>query len=161
MRNREDAEDAVQDCFLSAFLHLKNFDGRSQFATWLTRIAINAALAKLRKKRGNREVTMDDPSPSPEPGFRWEIQDAGPDPEETYRLHERQKMMNAAIAALRPRARDVVEIHQLQEHSVKETAEILGISTGAVKTRMFHARITLRRMPVLKGFGKFESACTS
>jgi RNA polymerase sigma-70 factor (ECF subfamily) len=161
MRNREDAEDAVQDCFLSAFLHLKDFDGRSQFATWLTRIAINAALAKLRKKRGIREVTMDDPGPSPELGLRWEIQDASPDPEETYCLHERKKMMNAAIAALRPRARDVVEIHQLQENSAKETAEILGISTAAVKTRMYHARIALHRMPVLKGFGKLESACTS
>ena len=52
MPNREDVEDAVQDCFLNAFVHLKDFDGRSRFATWLTRIAINAALMKLRKKRG-------------------------------------------------------------------------------------------------------------
>ena len=49
IRNREDAEDAAQECFLNAFVHLKTFDGRSQFATWLTRIAINAALMKLRK----------------------------------------------------------------------------------------------------------------
>src|SRR6202008_5020612 len=49
-RNREDAEDAVQECFLNAFVHLKSFDGRSQFSTWLTRIAVNAALMKLRKK---------------------------------------------------------------------------------------------------------------
>src|SRR5712664_3399190 len=51
MRNREDAEDAAQECFLNAFVHLKDFDGRSRFATWLTRIAINAALMKLRKNR--------------------------------------------------------------------------------------------------------------
>jgi DNA-directed RNA polymerase specialized sigma24 family protein len=66
-RNREDAEDAVQDCFLNAFVHLKDFDGRSQFATWLTRIAINAALMKLRKNRGAREVPIDEPNPSSEP----------------------------------------------------------------------------------------------
>src|SRR5258705_4965403 len=64
MRNREDAEDAAQECFLNAFVHLKDFDGRSQFATWLTRIAINAALMKLRKNRGAREVPIDEPNPS-------------------------------------------------------------------------------------------------
>src|SRR5580700_49212 len=75
MRNREDAEDAVQDCFLNAFVHLKDFDGRSQFATWLTRIAINAALMKLRKKRGIREVPMDEPKPWHELGAHQQIQD--------------------------------------------------------------------------------------
>src|SRR6202051_3067822 len=63
-RNREDAEDAAQECFLSAFVHLKDFDGRSQFATWLTRIAINAALMKLRKNRGAQEIPIDEPNPS-------------------------------------------------------------------------------------------------
>src|SRR3984957_9915297 len=63
-RNREDAEDAAQECSLSAFVHLKDFDGRSQFSTWLTSIAINAALMKLRKNLGVREVPMDEPYPS-------------------------------------------------------------------------------------------------
>src|SRR5260370_17816134 len=62
VRSREDAEDAAQECFLNAFVHLKDFDGRSQFATWLTRIAINAALMKLRKNRGPREVPIDEPN---------------------------------------------------------------------------------------------------
>jgi RNA polymerase sigma-70 factor (ECF subfamily) len=152
MRHREDAEDAVQDCFLSAFLHLKDFDGRSQFATWLTRIAINAALAKLRKKRGIREVPMDEPSASLERETQREIPDEAPDPEETYRLRERRQIVNAAISELRPRVRKVVELHHLQEHSVSETARILGISVAAAKARMFHARVTLHRMPLLKNF---------
>src|ERR1700688_1235340 len=63
IRNREDAEDVTQECFLSAFVHLKDFDGRSQFATWLTRIAINAALMNLRKKCGVQEVPIDEPNP--------------------------------------------------------------------------------------------------
>src|SRR5580704_11118464 len=66
-RNRGDAEDAAQECFLNAFVHLKDFYGRSQFTTWLTRIAINAALMKLRKNRGAREVPIDEPNPSSEP----------------------------------------------------------------------------------------------
>jgi RNA polymerase sigma-70 factor (ECF subfamily) len=150
LRNREDAEDAAQDCFLNAFVHLHSFDGRSQFVTWLTRIAINAALAKLRKKRGIREVPMDEPNASRERGAPREIQDNSPDPEETYRLRERRQIVNATISELRPRAREVVELHQLQEHSVRETAQILGISIAAVKARMFHARATLHRMPLLK-----------
>ena len=84
-RNREDAEDAVQDCLLSAFVHLKGFDGRSRFATWLTRIAINAALMKLRKNRWIRELPMDEPNLWPELRVHSEIQDEGLDPEEAYR----------------------------------------------------------------------------
>jgi RNA polymerase sigma factor (sigma-70 family) len=152
-RNREDAEDSVQDSFLSAFVHLKDFDGRSQFVTWLTRIAINSALAKLRKKRGIREIPMDEPSPSGETTAFFEVADSGPDPEEQYRRREREQIVTAAIDGLKPKARSVVEIHQIQERSLKETAQVLGISAAAAKARMFHARAALRRMPLLKGMG--------
>jgi RNA polymerase sigma-70 factor (ECF subfamily) len=150
IRNREDAEDAAQECFLNAFVHLKDFDGRSQFATWLTRIAINAALMKLRKNRGAREVPMDEPNPSFESVAQREFRDDAPDPEESCSLRERKRIVKSAISDLRPRARRVVELHQLQEHSLRETAQILGISTAAVKARMFHARVALHRMPLLQ-----------
>jgi RNA polymerase sigma factor (sigma-70 family) len=153
-RNREDAEDAAQECFLSAFVHLKDFDGRSQFATWLTRIAINAALMKLRKKRGLQEVPMDEPNPSFEPVAQREFRDGAPDPEESCSARERRRILQSAISGLQPRARRVVELHQLQEHSLRETAQILGISTTAVKARMFHARVTLHRMPVLQSVAR-------
>jgi RNA polymerase sigma factor (sigma-70 family) len=153
IRNREDAEDAAQECFLSAFVHLKDFDGRSQFATWLTRIAINAALMKLRKNRRAREVPIDEPNPSSEPVAQQEFRDDAPDPEESCSLRERKRIVVSAISGLRPRARDVVELIHLQEHSVRETAQILGISTAAVKTRMFHARAALHRMPLLQSVG--------
>ena len=154
VRSREDAEDAAQECFLSAFVHLKDFDGRSQFATWLTRIAINAALMKLRKKRGLQEVSMDEPNPSSEPVAQREFRDDAPDPEESCSARERRRILKSAISGLQPRARRVVELHQLQEHSLRETAQILGISTAAVKTRMFHARVALHRMPLLQSVGR-------
>jgi RNA polymerase sigma-70 factor (ECF subfamily) len=157
MRNREDAEDAVQDSLLNAFVHLKDFDERSLFSTWLTRIAINAALMKLRKKRGIEEVPMDQTKPSLELGMQREIRDDALGPEEIYCLRERTQIMNAAILGLRPRVRKVVELHQLQERSVRETAQILGISTAAVKARMFHARATLRRRASLKSVGSSQS----
>ena len=156
-RNREDAEDAAQECFLNAFVHLKDFDGRSQFATWLTRIAINAAVMKLRKKRGVQEVPIDEPNPSSEPVAQREFRDGAPDPEESCSLRERKRIMVSAISGLGPRARNVVELH-LQEHSIRETAQILGISTAAVKTRMFHAKIKLHRMPLLQSVGSCNCA---
>ena len=73
-----------------------------------------------------------------------------PDPEENCSLRERKRIVKSAISGLRPRARNVVELIHLQEHSIRETAQILGISTGAVKGRMFHAKITLHRMPLLQ-----------
>jgi RNA polymerase sigma-70 factor (ECF subfamily) len=158
MRNREDAEDAVQECFLNAFVHLKDFDGRSQFATWLTRIAINAALMKLRKNRGAREVPIDEPNPSSEPVAQREFRHDAPDPEESCSLRERKRIVKSAISVLRPRARNVVELVHLQDHSIRETAQILGISTGAVKTRMFHAKIALHRMPLLQSVGSSNCA---
>jgi RNA polymerase sigma-70 factor (ECF subfamily) len=157
-RNREDAEDAAQECFLNAFVHLKDFDGRSQFATWLTRIAINAALMKLRKNRGAREIPMDESNPSSEPVAQREFRCDAPDPEESCSLRERRRIVESAISGLRPRARNVMELIHLQEHSIRETAQILGISTGAVKGRMFHAKIALHRMPLLQSVGSSNCA---
>jgi RNA polymerase sigma-70 factor (ECF subfamily) len=161
IRNREDAEDAAQECFLNAFVHLKDFDGRSQFATWLTRIAINAALMKLRKNRRAQEVALDEPNASSEPVAQREFRDDAPDPEESCSLRERRRIVKSAISALRPRARNVVELFHLQEHSIRETAQILGISTGAAKARMFHAKIALHRMPLLQSAGRSNRASAS
>ena len=160
-RNREDAEDAVQDCLLNAFTHIKDFDERSRFTTWLTRIAINAALAKLRKNHRKREIPMSDPNPPGELERHNEIPDDAPDPEETYRLRERREILNTAILGLQPRSRRVVELHQLQEHLLSETAQILGISTTAVKAQMFDARLALHRMPLLQSVGKSVRASAS
>src|ERR1700732_2225761 len=150
IRNREDAEDAAQECFLNAFVHLKDFDGRSQFATWLTRIAINAALMKLRKIRRAREVPINEPNPSSEPVAQREFRYTAPDPEESCSLRERKRIVKSAISGMPPRSRHIVELIHLQEHSIREIAQILGISTAAVKARIFHARVALHRMPCCK-----------
>lgn len=147
-RNREDAEDAVQESFLRAFVHLNAFDERSRFATWLTRIAINSALTHLRKTRGRREVSIDDPHPPAEFRPPLEIHDHAPNPEVVCRLRERRQIIRAAISRLRPRIRKVVELQQLRGFSVKEIARMLGISIAAAKTRMFRARAALRRIPL-------------
>ena len=149
-RNREDAEDAVQESFRSALVHVGSFDGRSRFSTWLTRIAINAALMKLRKNRGFREVPIEE---SPVPGaapLHHETKDAAPNSEEAYAADERRRILREAIVELRPRLGVTVD-HQLREKSLQETADILGISIPAASARLFHAKTALRRDTADKG----------
>jgi RNA polymerase sigma-70 factor (ECF subfamily) len=144
-RNHEDAEDALQDSFLSAFVHLGSFDGRSSFSTWLTRIAINAALMKLRKNRGSREIPMDELAGTQDASLRFEPADWHPDPEENYAQQERKRVVAGAVSGLRPSLRNVIEIRELQEATMKETAQRLGLSVAAAKGRLFHARAALRK----------------
>jgi RNA polymerase sigma-70 factor, ECF subfamily len=143
-RHREDAQDAVQESFLSAYVHLKKFDERAKFSTWLTRIATNAALMKIRKKRVSREVGVEDPADA------VELSDSVPNPEEICARAEQRTALKDAIAKLRPTLRSVVELYDLQERSLHETAEALGISAAAAKGRLFHARAALRRTAKLK-----------
>lgn len=145
-RNHEDAEDAVQEAFLSAFLHIQTFGGRSAFSTWLTRIGINSAFMLLRKKRNSHEVAQVKDSESESP---WEVADSAPDPEQQYAEQERLKLLRGAVARLRPSIRRALEIHTLQGRSVEEIASEMGISVCAAKARLFHARAALRKSKVL------------
>ena len=149
-KNREDAEDALQDSFLSAFLHIREFDGRSAFSTWLTRIAINSALMILRKKRTSHETSLEGSPGSGANPASWEMPDHAANPEKRYAQYERENILRGAISTLRPTIRKVIELQQLQEHSMKETAAIIGISVPAAKARLFHAKIALRKAPRLK-----------
>src|ERR1700730_16493776 len=92
MRNNEDAEDVVQESFQQAFIHLKRFNGDSRFSTWLSRIAINAALMKLRKKRLVRDVSLDESSGTEESSSRLSLEDQAPNPEQLYAQNERQRI---------------------------------------------------------------------
>jgi RNA polymerase sigma-70 factor (ECF subfamily) len=142
-RNWEDAEDALQDSFLQAYLHLNKFENRSTFASWLTRIAINSALMILRKKRPY-EISIDDTRAGFEAGDKWELRDLRDDPEARYVQIERNEKLRSAILRLRPNLRDVLELQQTQEFSVKELAQVLGISSAAAKSRVLRARTALR-----------------
>jgi RNA polymerase sigma-70 factor (ECF subfamily) len=141
--NREDAEDVVQDAWLRAYLHLNTFDGRSKFSTWLTRIAINSALGILRRKRARPEASME--IMDGETWQHWEIADETKNIEELYARHERVERLKRAIHRLQPTLRSVVEIHQSNDRSVKEIADLAGISVAATKSRLLRARKILRK----------------
>jgi RNA polymerase sigma-70 factor (ECF subfamily) len=156
-RTREDAEDVVQQSFQKAFIHLRQFEGKSSFSTWLTRIAINEALILLRKSRGLREVLINDLTEGEETLFALEISDSGPNPEDSYSQRERQRILFLALNELPHGMRKAIQLRELGERSTEETARIMGISAGAVKTRLFHGRRKLRER--LKHY--FGSARTS
>jgi RNA polymerase sigma-70 factor (ECF subfamily) len=139
-RSREDAEDIVQQTFQRAFIHLPGFEGRSSFSTWLTSIAINQARMLLRKRRALRELSINDSSSDEGTTPALEMADANPDPESSYLEQEEVRVLVEAIGQLRPAMRTAVELTELRELSMLEAARHLGISIGAVKSRVFHAR---------------------
>lgn len=149
-RNREDAEDALQDTFLSAFVHLQNFDGRSSFSTWLTRIAINSALMILRKRRSSLETAVVSGNDFGSEDVPFQIVDHAPNPEKRYAQFERERILHKAIRTLRPKLRRTVEFQHLQERSIRETAKAMNISVAATKGRLFHAKAVLRKSLTLK-----------
>jgi RNA polymerase sigma-70 factor, ECF subfamily len=143
-RNHEDAEDALQDSFLRAFLHINRFDGRSAFSTWLTRIAINSALMIIRKRRSWRVTGLEIPGELGVEELEWDVTDHAANPEQSYAQREIENILASEIRALRPSIRTAIEMQQLQELSTRETAGRLGISVAAAKSRLFHGRVALR-----------------
>ncbi len=143
-RTREDAEDVVQQSLQKAFVHLDQFEGKSSFSTWLTRIAINEGLILLRKSRGLREVLMNDSTEGEEALFELEIPDSGQSPEDRYSQRERQRILFSALNELPHGMRRAIQLRELDERSTQETARIMGISVNAVKARVFHGRRKLR-----------------
>jgi RNA polymerase sigma-70 factor, ECF subfamily len=144
-RNREDAEDVVQQSFQKAFIHLKKFEGESLFSTWLTRIAINEALMMLRRKRGSREVPIAESSTEDGATLPLDFPDSGPNPEDRCLQREQERILCAAVNELRPGLRKAIELREFGELSTGETAQVMGLSVAAVKARLFHGRKRLRQ----------------
>jgi len=153
-RNREDAQDVVQQSFHKAFMHLDRFQEKSSFSTWLTRIVINEGLMCLRRARARREVSLDDVKPESEDLFPPEIPDSGENPAEIYEQLENERILCEAMNQLSAEFRTVVRM-RLEERTVGETAEILGLGIGTLKARLFRARQKLRvlltRSPEFRG----------
>jgi RNA polymerase sigma-70 factor, ECF subfamily len=144
-RNHQDAEDARQETFLKAYRHLDQFEGRSRFTTWISRIAINEGLMNLRKRNDSRRVGLDEIAETAIEGdalvkLRRPIED----PEVNFTRRQLRGALNAAIAALRPLYRDVFVLRTVEELSTSETAKALGLTVSTVKTRLRRARIELR-----------------
>ena len=143
-RNDEDAEDVLQDAFLKAYTHLDNFKGDSKFYTWIVRIAVNEALMRLRKRKTDRTVPLDEPVELGEETVAREIAVWEDNPEQRYSKEEWRSILDAAVDDLKPDFRTVFVLRDIEELSTEETAETLGISVPAVKSRLLRARLALR-----------------
>ncbi len=143
-QNAQDAEDVLQETFLRAFEHLDEFRGDSKFSTWLVRIAVNQALMKLRKRKSDRSVSLDETFDTGEDVVVREIAVWEGDPEQLYSQAELRNILASAIDSLPPIFRTVFALRDIEELSTEETAQILNLSVPAVKSRLLRARLQLR-----------------
>jgi RNA polymerase sigma-70 factor, ECF subfamily len=143
-QNREDAEDVLQEAFLKAYEHLDQFQGQSKFYTWIVRIAVNQALMKLRKRKSDRSVSLDETIDTGEDTVAREIAAWDENPEQQYSREEINEILGSAIDGLAPIYRAVFVLRDVDELSTEETAEALELSVPAVKSRLLRARLQLR-----------------
>ncbi len=143
-QNREDAEDVLQEAFLKAYEHLDQFQGQSKFYTWIVRIAVNQALMKLRKRKTDRSVSLDETIDTGEDTVAREIAAWDENPEQQYSREEINQILSSAIDGLAPIYRAVFVLRDVDELSTEETAEALDLSIPAVKSRLLRARLQLR-----------------
>ena len=145
LRNREDAEDAVQTAFLDAFRNLNGFRGRSRFSSWLTRIAMNAALMRLRVSRQKRETSFDEVADTDGAQSKFYPVETRPNPEQEYLSKEGRVLFEEGLKKLGRLDVEVLHLRNVQELSAKETARILELPLGTVKARLHRARTKLAR----------------
>jgi RNA polymerase sigma factor (sigma-70 family) len=143
-KNSHDTEDVLQDAWMRGFVHIRTFDGRAAFSTWLTRIAINCALMMLRKRRWHLETSLDDQKDS-DVSVRLEMTEPSSGPEATLLRKERLLRVRQAIDGLPPSLRSVAQLRQAMGGSLKEMATLTGISIPATKSRLTRARLALRK----------------
>jgi RNA polymerase sigma-70 factor (ECF subfamily) len=147
LKDDAEAEDAVQDAYLDAYRHMRDFRGDSQVGTWLVRIAVNHALMRLRKQKRNSVVVSFD---QPEAGDSGDIVDQLADdrnepPGDTMIRGEIRQLLERRIDELPISYRTVFILREVEEMSVEETSEALGIPPATVRTRLFRARALLRQ----------------
>src|SRR5437660_922094 len=143
-QNREDAEDVVQDAFLKAYSNLPQFQEQSKFYTWLVRIAVNEALMKLRRRRPERMVSLDEEVKTEDDSMPREVADWSPNPEQLYSQSELGDILRKTIQGLPAGFRTVFVLRDVEGLSTEETAEALDLSIPAVKSRLLRARLQLR-----------------
>lgn len=142
--SQEDAEDILQETFLKAYEHLGEFQGNSKFYTWIVRIAVNESLMKLRKRKSDRSVSLDEQIDTGEDVIAREIAVWEDNPEDKYSQQELREILDEAIASLPPIFRSVFVLRDIEELSSEETAQMLNLTVPAVKSRLLRARLKLR-----------------
>ncbi len=140
LRNKEDAEDAIQDASLSAFKHLRTFEGRSALTTWFTRIVLNAALMIQRKRKPSCIDPLPDTSTTDNTTWTEKIPASQPDPEMVCAVEETVRLIDGVLGEMRPALRQAFTMTCYDEMSYREACDSLGVPTSTFKARLFRAR---------------------
>jgi len=140
LRNKEDAEDAVQEAFLAAHRHLRSFEGRSALSTWLTRIVLNAALMVRRKRKPSVVRPLSESGASHDDDWTENIPDSQPDPEMIHAERETLQFLDEKLRQLQPVLRQAFTMTYYEDLSGAEACAMLGVSVGTFKARLFRAR---------------------
>lgn len=162
LNNPADAEEVAQEAVLKAFTALPRFRGESKFSTWLIQITINEARLKLRKDRRHLHESVDEQQTNEQGDyFPKDYADWREIPSETLQRKELREALKRALDSLPPKYREVLILRDVQHLSIQETAQVLGITEGSVKTRLLRARFQMRDAlaPGIDGSwttGKFE-----
>ena len=143
-KNDQDAEDVLQDAFLKAYRKLDQFQGDSLFSTWLTRIAVNEALMRLRKGKKRKTVSLDESIDTGDGEVTREVADERETPEEALGREETRRLLESAVDSLSETYRPVFVLRDVEGWSTEETAEMLDLSLSAVKSRLLRARLQIR-----------------
>ena len=149
VRNESDAQEILQDAFLSAWRNLPGFEGRAQFGSWMYRVTVNAALMFLRSRNRHPEVMLDDVEPAvlqkgAEQSVHGSSEDWSQRPDEQLQSEELRRHIQTAVDALPDGLRTVFLVRDVEGLSTEETADLLNLSLPAVKTRLHRARLALR-----------------
>ena len=145
LNSQADAEEVAQEAVLKAFSNLARFRGESKFSTWLVQITINEARLKLRRDRRHLYESVDEPGPDEEGDyFPKDYADWREIPSEALQRKELRAALKRAMAVLPQKYREVLVLRDVQHLSIEETAQVLGISAGNVKTRLLRARLQMR-----------------
>jgi RNA polymerase sigma-70 factor (ECF subfamily) len=145
VRNREDAEDVLQETLLSAYRHLDTFKGTSRVSTWMMKIGINTSLMALRKRRSTPEVISEQVSEDRQRFESPEFRDPGLNPEQLYITDQTIAKLRSTMRRLPACMRTVIDLYCVKELRLKDAAAILGITEAAAKSRVLRARNRLRR----------------
>ena len=152
VRNLEDTEDVMQDSLLKAYCSLPEFKGSCKFSTWMTKIAVNSALMLLRKRKARPEASLIRSDAADQTGQTWDIADPSSSIERRLAMQEAHDLLSRAVETLPANYRKVLEQFHLQEKSMREAADTLGISIPTAKARLFRARQALRSKLMAIGF---------
>ncbi len=146
VRNPADAEDAVQDAWLSACKHIDQFEGRSRFSTWLTTIVVNAAGSQLRQRARRSIVSLDQQSDEGGINLSHQLMQDGPGPEDIYKDRELRDILHGCLKQLSPMLQEAVQLVDLDGQSIREAASTLNIGIPALKSRLSRGRVRLAKV---------------